>query len=195
MVALMEASFPNVQELDLAELAEKPEWKTMLIEIVSQESLDPWDIDIAILTNRFVDRIKKRRRPNLRISANVVLAASILLRYKSDSWVLKEEEKDDVFFIPDEIYAEPVFPELRPVQRTTRRKVSLQELISAVEDIMKREKRRAARRIIPPIDLPPSLVAMMDDNGESFESRLDRLWIQPGLRFFHSSLTSVTLRK
>lgn len=171
-----ETSFTQIQELDLAELAERPEWKTMLIDIVSQESLDPWDIDIAVLSTRFLDRMKKMKKLDLKISANVVLAASILLRYKSDSWSLNEEEEEQFFLIPDEIYAEPSFPNLRPVKRTTRRKVSLQELIAAVEDIMKMEKRRAERRIIPQIELPPALVAMMENSGETFEKRIDKVF-------------------
>jgi len=158
-------------ELDIIGMAERPEWKEILVDVVKKQNLDPWDIDIALISQKYLERVKELKKLNLRVSANIILAASILLRYKSDSWVLKEEEQLPVM-IPDEIYSEPIFPQLESVLRTTTRKVSLEELIAAVEDIMVKEKKKAERqsRVLERI-VPDSLLEMAV-GSENFDIKL-----------------------
>ena len=159
-------------ELDLIGIAEKPEWKEILIDVVKNQNLDPWDIDLSLISQKYLERVKELKKLNLRVSANVVLASSILLRYKSDSWVLTQEETIVPIMIPDEIYSEPVVPQLESVLRTTTRKVSLEELIAAVEDIMNKEKKKAERqnRLLERI-VPDNLLEMAQ-NSEDFEKKL-----------------------
>ncbi len=159
-------------ELDLIGIAEKPEWKEILIDVVKNQNLDPWDIDLSLISQKYLERVKELKTLNLRVSANVVLASSILLRYKSDSWVLTQEEAAIPIMIPDEIYSEPVVPQLESVLRTTTRKVSLEELIAAVEDIMEKEKKKAEkqRRVLERI-IPDSLIEMAQ-SSEDFEKKL-----------------------
>src|SRR4030042_683888 len=63
---------------------EKIGWKEIIHELINTEQLDPWDIDICILTNRFLDKVRKLEEANFFISSQVLLAASLLLRFKSD---------------------------------------------------------------------------------------------------------------
>ncbi len=160
-------------ELDLIGIAEKPEWKEILVDVVKKQNLDPWDIDLSLVSQKYLDRVKELKQLNLRISANVVLAASILLRYKSDSWILAGQEPEQLpVAIPDEIYSEPIMPQLESVLRTTTRKVTLEELIAAVEDIMTKEKKKAERqsRVLERI-VPDSLLEMAV-KGDDFEKKL-----------------------
>ena len=159
-------------ELDLIGIAEKPEWKEILVDVVKNQNLDPWDIDLSLISQKYLERVKELKKLNLRVSANVVLAASILLRYKSDSWVLTQQEAIVPIMIPDEIYSEPIVPQLESMLRTTTRKVSLEELIAAMEDIMSKEKKKAERqnRLLERI-VPDSLLEMAA-NGEDFEKKL-----------------------
>jgi segregation and condensation protein A len=159
-------------ELDLIGIAEKPEWKEILIDVVKNQNLDPWDIDLSLISQKYLEQVKELKKLNLRVSANVVLASSILLRYKSDSWVLTQEETIVPIMIPDEIYSEPVIPQLESVLRTTTRKVSLEELIAAMEDIMNKEKKKAERqnRLLERI-VPDNLLEMAQ-NSEDFEKKL-----------------------
>ena len=158
-------------ELDIIGMAERPEWKEILVDVVKKQNLNPWDIDIALVSQKYLERVKELKKLNLRVSANIILAASILLRYKSDSWILKEEEPLPVM-IPDEIYSEPIFPQLESVLRTTTRKVSLEELIAAVEDIMVKEKKKAEHqsRVLERI-IPDSLLEMAV-GSENFDIKL-----------------------
>lgn len=169
------------QQLNLVELAGKTEWKQMLVDIVQNEKLDPWNIDITVITSEYLSQIKKLKKLNLRMSANVVLAASILLRFKSDSWILKrngEQEEQMPMFIPDSLYQEPEFPQLEPALRATTRKVTLDELIYAIEDIITKEKKKAEKRnyISSIRDLPQSLINIMASNPEDFEIILKEVY-------------------
>jgi len=159
-------------ELDLIGMAGKPEWKEILVDVVKNQNLDPWDIDLSLISQKYLEQVKELKKLNLKVSANVVLASSILLRYKSDSWVLTQEEAIIPIMIPDEIYSEPIVPQLESVLRTTTRKVSLEELIAAMEDIMSKEKKKAERqnRLLERI-VPDSLLEMAADS-EDFEKKL-----------------------
>jgi segregation and condensation protein A len=154
-------------------MAEKPDWKEMLSDIVKSRNLNPWDIDIEVITNEFIRTVGEMKRLNLRVSANVILAASLLLRYKCDCWTIREQPVvEQAILIPDEIISEPVFPQLEPTVRTTTRKVTLEELISAVGEMMQREKRKASRVPVPHV-VPEQLLQMVNVTGKDFETLLD----------------------
>ena len=159
-------------ELDLIGMAGKPEWKEILVDVVKNQNLDPWDIDLSLISQKYLEQVKELKKLNLKVSANVVLASSILLRYKSDSWVLTQQEAIVPVMIPDEIYSEPIVPQLESVLRTTTRKVSLEELIAAMEDIMSKEKKKAEKqgRLLERI-IPDSLLEIAA-NSEDFEKKL-----------------------
>lgn len=158
-------------ELNLAEIAGRPDWKDVLHSIVQGESFDPWDIDISLLVSRYVSVIKEMRILNFRLPANVILAASILLRFKSDAWSLEPEPEP----VPEQPFEMPQIPVLEPQLRVTRRKVTLEELISAIEDIMEKERKKAEKRALEgPIPIPEQLLSLVADD-ENFEERVDEV--------------------
>ena len=170
----------QTQQLNIVQIAHQPEWKEMIFDIVRKEKMNPWDIDISGVTSNFMTEVKKKQKLNLKISANVVLAASILLRYKSDFFNLHErrdKELEGAVFIPDEIYIADPIPTLSAQVRITKRKVTLNELITAVEDIISKEKRKATkqqeRTKIENI-VPKGLLDIVMQSPESFEKELER---------------------
>lgn len=58
-------------------------WQSIIMELIRSEEMDPWDIDISLLTKKFVDALKEMKELNLRVSGKIILAAAILLRIKS----------------------------------------------------------------------------------------------------------------
>jgi segregation and condensation protein A len=154
-------------KIDLMSLVANPDWKEMLTDIVYKERMNPWDIDISLLTSIFLQNIRSLKEIDFRIPANAILASSILLRYKADSWVFKEPEPDmsQGMWIPDNLIMEPVIPELVPVIRITKRKVSLDELIGAVEDVIKKEKKKATKRTMQST-VPQILIDMVENQGD-----------------------------
>lgn len=64
----------------------------VLVELARRGEIDPWDIDIARATEKFLQYIDSLEKRDLRIPARTLLYASILLRLKSDSM----EEQNEV---------------------------------------------------------------------------------------------------
>jgi segregation and condensation protein A len=122
----------------------------MLIDLVISEERDPWDIDIAEIANNFLARVREMAALNLRLSGKTLLAASILLRMKSET--LMEEEEDEVWdgFIEDDIFqvadamdggeTKRELPTLTvPPRRRDERKTTLFELIEALQRALSEE--------------------------------------------------------
>jgi len=134
----------------LVNIIDKPTWKTILMDIVKSENMDPWNIDVGLLAKKYVEKINSMKKLNFRIPANAVLAAAIIVRFKSDVWDLTpqslfEEELEEQTEWEYVIDGKRV-PELTPSRRITKRKVTIEELIKAVEDVMEKERKRAMKR-------------------------------------------------
>ena len=165
-----------MQQIDLADIASRPDWKDLLFSTVKEQELDPWDVDITRLILLFVDKIKEMREMNLWVPANAILAASILLRMKSDAWTIRKQ--DVSLFIPDQIlFEEPVdVDSLMPVARETTRKISLDELMVAVEDIISRERKKALKKKREPDPIPEYLFDLTDPDSDDFKERVEGVY-------------------
>jgi len=168
------------QQIDLVGIVKNSEWKEMLVNIVTKKKMDPWNVDLVDITENFMGEIKNKQKLNLKVSANVMLAASILLRYKSDTLNLYErqdQELEGAVFIPDEVYVQDPIPNLEPMMRSTQRKVTLDELIKAVENVINKEKNKAAKKRIK-IEriVPKTLLEIVTESPESFERELKKVF-------------------
>ena len=100
--------------------------------------IDPWDIDIARTTEKFLQYIDSLEKRDLRIPARTLLYASILLRMKSDSMEGQREEEEpepemeEIEELEEEEEKEDTLPR-PPVRRHTKRPVTLEELISELK--------------------------------------------------------------
>jgi len=160
------------------DLAQQPEWKQLLVNVVKKEGLDPWDIDINLLTDKFMSELSELKTFDFRIPANAILASSILLRFKSDKWRVNPLVNDvfEPMFIPDKIIQPPVFPDLHPVFRETRRMVTLNELIDAIEDVMIKEKVKAGKSKKLKEDVPDVLIDLVKSNEVDFEKSINDVY-------------------
>ncbi|MBP2143140.1 segregation and condensation protein A [Methanococcus voltae] len=59
-------------------------WVRIIKENISKKQVDPWNINISDIANEYLETIKELRKFDIRLSADVVLVASILLRMKSE---------------------------------------------------------------------------------------------------------------
>lgn len=140
----------------------------MLVDLVISEELDPWDIDIGDIAKRFLERVKRMHRINLRLSGKTLLASSILLRMKSESIVPREDEEEEEEESWDEGHDEleeraEVPPISTPVRRRAGRKTTLFELIEALQRALSEE---IIRKNFPREGRPrPKLVIQVDEEG------------------------------
>src|SRR3989339_1048814 len=133
-------------------------WKDIIYDLINTEQLDPWDINIVLLTDKFLEKIRQIEETNFFISSKVLLAAALLLRIKSevllnkyiksiDEILFGKKEKKEIFM--DRIELEEEIPELIPRSPVPRyRKVTLKELIESLNKAIVTENRRIKKEII-----------------------------------------------
>lgn len=161
-------------------------WQTIIHELVKQEKMDPWDIDLMILSTRFLEAIKKLQEIDFRISGKVVLAAAILLRLKSkrlleedlnqlDRLLASSEQTQDEFYDeieleqqvkrPDNFQLVPRSPQPR------KRKVSVFDLINALGKALEVKNRRRFRIVpeAPEVHAPKNFVDINVVIGKIYE--------------------------
>ena len=120
----------------------------ILVSLAKNGEIDPWDIDIVDVTDRFLARVAELEKLDLRVSSRTLLFASMLLRMKSDA--LEESEPEDQYEeepVEDDLQA--CFPALKPkVRRHAKRRVTLSELIQELKKATKRKERSDIRRLV-----------------------------------------------
>ena len=136
------------EDFNLEEFIKNATWKELLIHLVETNKLDPWNINISEIVEKYTDTIKKIKMLNLIIPANMVLAASVLLRIKSDTISIADTSVEEVSN-PEEdesgsIYVER--PNLEPlvfkIRPAPSRKITLEELMQALDQSIKKEIKR-----------------------------------------------------
>lgn len=131
---------------------EQLSWQAIIYDLINTEQLDPWDIDLVMLTNKYLDRIRELEEANLFVSSKVLFAAALLLRIKSEILLNKYipsldailfGEKEDKKYVQERIELDEDIPELVPRTPLPRfRKVTLQELMEALGKAITTENRR-----------------------------------------------------
>lgn len=142
-------------------------WQTLLYELVKTNKMDPWDIDISVLSKSFIEMIKKLKELDFRISGKVVLASAILLKMKSNRFMLEdisafdhllyssddmqEEYLDDADSFVEMVQTigdnkENIMPKLFPrTPQPRQRKVSIFDLVKALEKALEVKNRRITK--------------------------------------------------
>lgn len=141
-------------------------WQNIIFELVKTEQMDPWDIDVSLLTQKYIEILRSLKEHDFRISGKVLLAAAILLKIKSTKLVGEElSELDRLLIGIEEEMEELGFEESGEIQKFTeipaliprtpqprKRKVSIYDLVEALERALEVKKRRLLHSI-PPLNL------------------------------------------
>src|SRR5512136_1240459 len=56
----------------------------ILVQMAERGEIDPWNIDIVEVTDRFLGELERRKELDLRISGRTLFFAAVLLRMKSE---------------------------------------------------------------------------------------------------------------
>jgi chromatin segregation and condensation protein Rec8/ScpA/Scc1 (kleisin family) len=115
-------------------MIEEPTWRAVLVDLIARQRIDPWDIDIDILANEFMKRVKSMKENNFTVPGNVILACAILYKFKSFMIRLEEQQEENIdvsFDINDvkDLVARPA----------RKRPITINELLKAMEKAMKYE--------------------------------------------------------
>ena len=134
-------------------------WEQIIQEVITSESMDPWDLDVCRLSEKFSGYIGKLETMDFKVPAKYVIIASVLLRMKSDDLQILDfgrEPEDD--FEPQmpgaAIERVDVNPLTMPPRRMVHRKIVVEELISALRRVLDTQDRRETRsNVMPSIEI------------------------------------------
>jgi segregation and condensation protein A len=151
-------------------MAEEP--VEILVQMAERGEIDPWNIDIVEVTDRFLSELERRKELDLRISGRTLFYAALLLRMKSDHLEqlahevdisfdndeTADETDDFEFDIDGEVSGRlgPVDRLEREIKRRLERKqfrrhpITLYELITELKNAEKEERRRQRLRSYGP---------------------------------------------
>jgi segregation and condensation protein A len=143
---------------------ENVSWRTLLHELVKSENMDPWDINLTTLTQKYLTLVKKMKEHDLLISGKVILAAAILLKIKSHHFIDNDIANLDRLFnqTDEEEYTEEDLidefeheigkkekQQFKLIPRNPQprsRKVSIHDLVQALQHAMESKKRTLAKQ-------------------------------------------------
>jgi len=163
----------------------------ILVGMAERGEVDPWNIDIVDVTDRFLAELDRRKELDLRVSGRTLFYAACLLRLKSEyleGWEgdgdeeSSPDEDDDLFADIDADFesgggGEPIDRLEREIQRRLGRKnlrerppVTLYELIKQLKTAEKEQRRKQRKRAPTPrepdLDLDAGdVVAVAHDEG------------------------------
>ena len=133
-------------------------WQSIIYDLVKSEQMDPWDIDIALLAQEYLKKVREMQEHNFFISGKVILASAIMLKLKSVKFVdehiagfdtlLFSREEDLLYDEEQSPFAREEIPPLllkTPQQR--KRKVDLQDLMEALNAALRVEEKRMIRKL------------------------------------------------
>jgi segregation and condensation protein A len=129
-------------------------WKDMIYALIEQEHMNPWDIDISLLSQKFLETLKKLKELDFRISGKMVLASAVLLKMKSEILIEEDIANFDNMMngieenLPLDDHGQPIYdssgrPQIYPrTPQPRKRKVSVFDLVQALEKALEVENRR-----------------------------------------------------
>ncbi|MFW9786800.1 MAG: hypothetical protein ACFFE2_13905 [Candidatus Thorarchaeota archaeon] len=120
---------------------DSPFWSTppyiLLTDVLQLDKVEPWNVDVGKLVVGFLDEMKRLGDIDFRISGNALYSASVIFMRKTRELVElgflapDEEEEDEDFAIPL----------IRPPFRLTNRRVTLEELLVAMDHVLSKSTR------------------------------------------------------
>ncbi|MBI5554081.1 MAG: segregation/condensation protein A [Candidatus Diapherotrites archaeon] len=142
-------TFERPPEHNLVDLIERPAWKSILIDLIASEQMDPWSIDLVELAEKYLQKVNALQTQDLRIPANAILCAAILLKLKSrvlkltdiedeedilERQKMQEEHQKDLRFVEQ-------LPELKTIHKIKEGRISLDELVDQIESMLSKSKK------------------------------------------------------
>ncbi|MCP3686388.1 MAG: segregation/condensation protein A [bacterium] len=168
-------------------------WQTMLYDLIKKEGMDPWDVNVSVISKRYMDMLKKLKEMDFRISGKMVLAAAILLKLKSNKLIGEDIDELDRLMAGDEDEYDSFYEDLEgeyakkrvqedgaPLMPRTpqprKRKVSVYDLMASLNRALEVRDRRVMRSIPSvKIDIPKKKVDVTALIGDVYGRAKDML--------------------
>ncbi|ABR54735.1 chromosome segregation and condensation protein ScpA [Methanococcus vannielii SB] len=155
-------------------------WVRIIKESIEQKNVDPWNVNISEITDQYLGTIRELRKFDIRLSADVVLVAGILLRLKSQVLygecenAFKEEVEDnydDEEYLDEEYLDDQIVEPIEKKQKEPKlENMTLDGLISTLKTELKKIKEikpRKKREIVRPTELYRLVEEMIEEDDIS----------------------------
>lgn len=132
-------------------------WQAVIYDLARSGKINPWDIDVSVLSQEYLKTIKKLKEMNFRLSGKVILAGAILLKLKAERLGVTQllalmdpdkypagDDSDDGFDLEKEKHFTKAGLDLT-IPRARKRKVTVFELVEALKEAIDVDARRAQR--------------------------------------------------
>ncbi|MCX6708644.1 MAG: ScpA family protein [Candidatus Woesearchaeota archaeon] len=148
-------------------------WKSIIFELINSEQMDPWDINISLLAGKYIERLHLLKEQDLKVGGKVLLAAAILLRVKSTKLVGDDLDEFDRLIAGTDLSQEQFYDDLEQelargeelglkeefelmprMPQARRRKVSVYDLVKALDKALEVKQRRVLNSVPPFMELP-----------------------------------------
>ncbi len=193
-----------MQERIFSLLVEQNEisWKSIIFDLVNSGQLDPWNVNISLLTDKYIERLRQLKEQDLKVGGKVLLAASILLRIKSTKLVGDDLEEFDRLIAGADVSQEQFYDELEQelargdelgaredfellprLPQARRRKVSVYDLVKALEKALEVKQRRVLHSMPPPMELPARKFDVTAAIGTLFQRICSLFGVRKQLKF------------
>ncbi|MFH1401212.1 MAG: ScpA family protein [Nanoarchaeota archaeon] len=148
-------------------------WQNIIYDLIETNQMDPWDVNVSLLAQKFLEKLRELKEMDFRISGKIVLAAAILVKIKSKRLVTEDiaaldsiiAGQADDFDILDEIEGfgldalgglDGERQVLRPrTPQPRKRKVSVYDLMEALQKALSTEDRRKRFFVDEPVMRAP----------------------------------------
>ncbi len=146
--------------MNIIEIVVQPTWREFLMELVSSKQMNPWDVDVGEITDAYLEKIRELQALDLRIPANVILACALLLKFKSQTLNLEDEPEEQGEKQPRVLLNEEIPLLVFRTNKPRTRRLSLQELLDAIDEVMKSNTKRTFEIEAAPKELTIELPQM-----------------------------------
>lgn len=184
-------------------------WKDLIYDLVRQEQMNPWDIDVSLLAEKFLEMLNKLKEMDFRVSGKIVLASSLLLKIKSDRLLIDDlasldnlingsaEEflEEDPFEFEQAELQQFFAQEHRLVPRTPQpreRKVSVDDLVNALEQALELDAKRT--RVLGRVQTEevkaPTKVFDLSETMDLLQAKLKKLFTKAKTQIYFHDLVA-----
>lgn len=127
-------------------------WEQIIYQVIAWEGLDPWDLDLKVLSKAFLRYLVKLEELDFKVPAKYIIISAVLLRMKSDNLELIDiveggeqpelEDFGEIESLDEESQHPNVGPLDVPPHRLAKRKIMVSELVSALRKALKTHERK-----------------------------------------------------
>ena len=152
------------------DISEKPFWLRapymILFDLLRLHRIKPWDVNITYLLNAFLAEMKKQGFIDFSASGTALLSSSMIHRMKSELVLKMEEPPKPPIARPNEEVPPPLPFPIRFEYTST----SIEQVLSVLEEVLKRESVALAER--KGLLSPPEILEQMDEFLANIEKNI-----------------------